>query len=129
MNNVEEVIANIPLSAIHADPNRNARSGKWKLDSGFDEESAVAGLKDSVRVCGVKDPVKLRPTPDADRPFALVSGFRRYAASEELKLETIPGVVREMTEAEARLENTRENTARTDLKPADLAWAVGELVK
>ena len=129
MNNGEEAIVSIPLSAIHADPNWNARSGKWKLDSGFDEESAFGELRASIEACGVKDPVKVRPTPGAARPFALVSGFRRYAASEELKLETIPAVVREMTEAEARLENTRENTARAKLNPADLAWAVGELVK
>jgi hypothetical protein len=60
------------------------------LDGGFDEESAFGELKDSVRACGVKDPVKIRPTPEAARPFALVSGFRRYAASEELALGTIP---------------------------------------
>ena len=89
MNNSEEVIVNMPLSAIHADPNWNARSGKWKLDSGFDEESAFGELKASIHVCGVKDPVKVRPTPGAALPFALVSGFRRYAASEELKLETL----------------------------------------
>jgi ParB family chromosome partitioning protein len=129
MNNDEEVIVNISLSSIRVDAAWNARSGAWKLDSGFDEESAFAELKASIRVCGVKDPVKVRPTPNADRPFALVSGFRRYAASEELERETIPAVVREMTDAEARLENTRENTARSELRAADLAWAVGELVK
>ena len=125
MKNGEESIVNIPLSDIHADANWNARSGKWKLGSGFEEESAFGELKDSIRACGVKDPVKIRPTPECARPFALVSGFRRYAASEELALGTIPAVVREMTEAEARLEHTRENTARMKLNPADLAWPSG----
>jgi ParB/RepB/Spo0J family partition protein len=77
----------------------------------------------------VKDPVKLRPVADGERPFALVSGFRRYSACEELGLATTPAVVRAMNDAEARLENTRENTARCDLKPPDLAWAVAESAK
>ena len=106
-----------------------ARSGAWKRDSGFEAESAFEELKESIRACGVKDPVKLRPVADGGRPFALVSGFRRYGACEELGLETIPAVVRAMTDSEARLENARENTARSDLKPPDLAWAVAESAK
>src|SRR3954470_16148444 len=31
-----------------------------------------------------------------------------------------------MSDTEARLENASENTARSDLKPPDLAWAVAE---
>ena len=128
-NNTNETILNVPLTSIFVDLAWNARSGAWKRDSGFEAESAFEELKDSIRACGVKDPVKLRPVAGGGRPFALVSGFRRYGACEELGLETIPGVVREMTDTEARLENARENTARSDLKPPDLAWAVAEAAK
>lgn len=132
MNNTNnnETILNVPLTSIAVGLAWNARSGAWKRDSGFEAESAFEELKESILACGVKDPVKLRPLADGgERPFALVSGFRRYGASEELGLATIPAVVRAMNDAEARIENTHENTARCDLKPPDLAWAVAESAK
>lgn len=124
-----ETILNVPLKSIAVDQAWNARSGAWKLGSGCEEDSEFAELKESIRMCGVKDPVKLRPVANGEQPFVLVSGFRRYAACEELGLETVPAVVRKMTDAEARVENARENTARASLKPADLAWAVAEAAK
>lgn len=128
-NENNETILNVPLRSIAVDVAWNARSGAWKLDSGWEADSAFAELKESILACGVKDPVKLRPLADGERPFALVSGFRRYGACEELGFETIPAVVRAMTDADARIENARENTARSDLKPPDLAWAVAEAAK
>jgi ParB/RepB/Spo0J family partition protein len=128
-HNTNETILNVPLTSIAVDLAWNARSGAWKRDCGFEAESAFEELKESIRACGVKDPVKLRPVVGGKLPFALVSEFRRYGACEELGLATIPAVVRAMTDTEARLENAREKTARSDLKPPDLAWAVAEAAK
>lgn len=107
-NNTNETILNVPLSSIAVDLAWNARSGAWKRDSGFESESAFEELKESIRACGVKDPVKLRPVADGERPFALVSGFRRYGACEQLGFERIPAVVRAMTDADADRKRTRE---------------------
>jgi ParB/RepB/Spo0J family partition protein len=124
-----EIIELIPLTSITVDLEWNARSGNLTIDCDPDTGDGFDGLVASIEACGVKEPVKVRPVIDGERPYALVSGFRRYAASLQLKRETVPAVVREMTEAEARLENARENAVRQGLKASDLAWAVGEMVK
>jgi len=108
-NDTNETILNVPLTSVAVDLAWHARSGARKRDSGFEAESAFEELKESIRTCGVKDPVKVRPVAGGERPFALVSGFRRYGACEELGLEAIAALVREMSDTEARLENAREN--------------------
>ncbi len=129
MQSKTEVIELIPLTAITADLDWNARSGKFTTECDSDTGDGFGGLVASIEACGVKEPVKVRPVKGGERPYALVSGFRRYTASLQLNRETIPAVVREMTETEARLENARENAVRQGLKASDLAWAVGEMVK
>jgi ParB/RepB/Spo0J family partition protein len=129
MPNKTEIIEHIPLSAIAVDLEWNARSGAWMDYDQSDIGDDFTGLKASIEACGVKEPVKVRPVRGCERPYALVSGFRRYIASLQLELETIPAIVREMTESEARLENTRENAVRQRLNTPDLAWAVAQLVK
>jgi ParB/RepB/Spo0J family partition protein len=128
MPNKIETIEHIPLTAITADASWNARSGRWSNDLDYETGDGFEGLKASIAACGVKEPAKIRPIEAGERPYALVSGFRRYAASLQLNLQTIPAVVREMSEAEARLENTRENAVRQELKTPDLAWAIAQMV-
>jgi len=128
MQNKIETIEHVSLTAITADAAWNARSGRWTDDVDHETGDGFEGLKASIAACGVKEPVKIRSIEGGERPYALVSGFRRYAASLQLNRETIPAFVREMSEAEARLENTRENAVRQGLKTPDLAWAVAQMV-
>lgn len=121
--------------------NWNARSGDWTKvvdqETGEGWDSFVASIHSE----GIKTPIEVRPIA-GKVPYEAVAGFRRHLAAistsyknekgEEVKvapLEKIPVIVREMTEAEARLRNIQENTARENLKGADLAWAIRELVK
>lgn len=134
----------IPLSEIHVDYDWNSRGGKWRdlkrddagnilLSGAEDDHHEFAAMVKSMIQHGQRDPVCVRPNPDkrtaGKKPYTLVYGFRRFAAIEEAAKQTknkepvIKAVVRELDDMQARLENTRENTERENLRPADLAVA------
>jgi len=117
----------IALTDIVVRPEWNARGGDWTKavdpETGEGWEQFAANIKEN----GVKVPVEARPAKGGK--VELVSGFRRHKAATEAGLKEIPVIVRELSEEEARLANIRENTARQNLRGADLAWALNELVK
>src|SRR4029077_2880607 len=59
--------------------------------------------------------------------FELVFGQRRYLASKELKLPTIPALVRKMTDAEVLEAQLIENGQRADIHPVEEAEAFEQL--
>lgn len=128
-----ENVMPIAIALILADYAWNCRSGAWEKDVNPDTGSGYEALKASIASDGVKTPVVVRPLKNKDGSpngkYSLVSGFRRFKAVTELKQETIPCLVRDLNDADARLENIRENTAREDLKGADLAYAILEVAK
>lgn len=75
---------------------------------------------------GVLQPVLVRPLGQ-DR-YQLVAGERRWRASKLSEQPTIPAVIREMSDLEARTHGLRENLQREDLNAYELAQAVIELV-
>ena len=92
----------------------------------IDGESLLA-LSESIKVCGVLQPVVVRPLPGG--MYELVAGERRLRASKLAGLERVPAIVRE-TEESQRLELALiENMAREDLGPIDEARACATLVE
>ena len=65
-----------------------------------DDDAAVA-LRLSIAHRGIVEPLVLRP--GAEARFEVVTGARRLAAARELKLATVPAIVRELDDAEAAL--------------------------
>ena len=83
----------------------------------FDEQK-LAELIDSVKVNGIVQPILLRPKYGG---YELVAGERRYRAAKAAGLETIPAVIRELTdEAVAELQMI-ENGQREDIHPLEEA--------
>ena len=107
----------------------------------------------SIRADGQDTPILLRPNPDRKTvdayPFALVAGFKRFEAMTRItehamatkeynpivaephwdaRKATIKATIKEMTEAQARAANIRENTARDNLTLVDLTFGLRELV-
>ena len=58
-------------------------------------DKAYGGLVTSIQAGGVKEPVILRLREDGE--YQLVTGYRRYRASELAKRQDIPALVYEMT--------------------------------
>jgi ParB/RepB/Spo0J family partition protein len=130
-----DLIVDIPLSLIEVDYSWNSRSGEWDQDSGDEECSQLTDLIESISQDGQKTPCRVTIQLEGAKPYKLRSGFRRYRASEELgkahpnQVPTLRCIVTREDEVEGRIENLRENAARDNVKPADLAWGIKDLQK
>jgi ParB family transcriptional regulator, chromosome partitioning protein len=90
----------------------------------FDEEK-LAELADSIRVHGVIQPITVRRMgPEA---YQLISGERRFRASQLAGLETIPAYIR-LADDQVMMEMALiENIQREDLNPIEVATTYARL--
>jgi ParB-like chromosome segregation protein Spo0J len=176
----EDQIKAIPLESIFADYAWNVRSRANVEDTAPEDaaDTGFAGLMLAIATDGQDTPIIVRPAngvdyggAKTDKPYALVSGFRRFTAikrlneitSEKLAARTpeqvknenevtretnrrvaeafgmkrgpVPNVavgairatVRQLTDAQARLLNIRENTVRNDLDEPDIIHGIADL--
>lgn len=86
----------------------------------FDEQQ-LRGLADSIRVAGIMQPVVARPVGEK---FELVAGERRWRSARLAELETIPTLVRILSDEEAAEFGLIENVQREDLNAMDRAHAL-----
>jgi ParB/RepB/Spo0J family partition protein len=130
--NVSEQISLILLKDIVVDPAFNGRSGDFTADAGDEEKNNFDDLVESIKMRGQDEAVRVVPK---GKKFFLVAGFRRFAAISKIAEEkgdpnaTIKAISKDMTSVEMRSLNLRENTARDQLKGADLAWSIHDLWK
>lgn len=81
----------------------------------------------SVQAEGVIQPIIVRPVVDG-QGYWVVAGERRWRAANEAGLIEIPAVVRNLSEREARLIATVENSQRADMSPAEEAVAARDVL-
>lgn len=91
------------------------------------DPEALEELTRSVRAHGVVQPVIVRPV-GADR-YELVAGERRWRAAQAAGLETVPAVVREVSDEVALSIAIIENIQREDLTPLEEARGVARLIE
>ena len=92
----------------------------------FDEE-AMAELVHSIREIGVLQPVVVRRHGPED--YELVMGERRWRATQQAGLETVPAIVRE-TDDDAMLRDALlENLHRSQLNPLEEAAAYAQMLE
>ena len=84
------------------------------------EDAAMDELTESVRVYGVLSPLLARPRGEG---YELVSGHRRRAAALKLGLQTVPVLVRDMSDDEAVILMVDSNLQRENLLPSEKAFA------
>lgn len=85
------------------------------------EDEELERLKDSIRESGVLVPALARPKPDGG--YELVSGHRRMAACKALGLDTMPVIVRDLTDEEAIITMVDANLQREHILPSEKAFA------
>lgn len=109
----------IPLSAIYVADNYRSTINPVGLES----------LAESIRTGGLIQPVAVRPldVPVEGFAYALIAGFRRFAAHELGQLPTILATIRAMSAQQAEVYRLVENIQRENPHPADEAVAVGKL--
>lgn len=88
---------------------------------------ALAELVHSIREVGLLQPVVVRPIGDGT--YELVMGERRWRASREAGLETIPAIVRETDDNDMLRDALLENLHRAQLNPLEEASAYSQLLE
>jgi len=78
-------------------------------------------MRQSVEDYGVLHPILVRPTKDGK--YEMISGHRRKRASELANKETIPCIVRELTDDEATIIMVDSNMQREEILPSEKAFA------
>ncbi|HEY9475707.1 MAG TPA: ParB/RepB/Spo0J family partition protein [Mycobacteriales bacterium] len=107
----------IPVDAVTPNPKQPRQV--------FDEES-LDELKLSIREFGLLQPVVVREK-GAGR-YELVMGERRWRATRELGLDTIPAIVRDTADDAMLRDALLENIHRTQLNPLEEAAAYQQLL-
>ncbi len=116
---VEELTSakEIRLDRIVPDPTQPRRN----FDGSRMEELVVSVLSE-----GVLQPIVVR-YDEADDIYVIVHGERRWRASKQAKLKTIPAIVREVPEDRRLIHQLMENIVREDLNALDRAAALRAL--
>jgi ParB family chromosome partitioning protein len=89
------------------------------------EEDAMAELVHSVREIGLLQPVVVRPS---DGGYELIMGERRWRATREAGLATIPAIVRETDDTALLRDALLENLHRSQLNPLEEAAAYQQML-
>ena len=98
--------------------------GKYQPRIDFDE-AALQELADSIKAQGVMQPIVVRSI-GADR-YEIVAGERRWRASQLAALDTIPAIVRAISDETAIAMALIENIQRENLNPLEEARALKRL--
>lgn len=107
-----ERVQNIPLSKLHP-----FKDHPFKVQNNEEMERMI----ESIRKVGVITPALARPLPDGG--YELISGHRRLAACQVLGIETMPVIVREMSDDEAVIAMVDANLQRETILPSEKAFA------
>lgn len=107
-----ERVKNIPLNELHPFKNH-----PFKILNNEEMERMI----ESIRKVGTITPALARPLPDGG--YELISGHRRLAACQVLGIETMPVIVRKMSDDEAVIAMVDANLQRETILPSEKAFA------
>lgn len=107
-----ERVRDIPLNELHP-----FKDHPFKIQN--DDE--MKRLMESIQKFGTLTPALARPLPEGG--YELISGHRRLAACQVLGVETMPVIVREMTDDEAVIAMVDANLQREHILPSEKAFA------
>ena len=102
----ETIVLELELGDLGIDI-ANIRSGEWNYD-----EELVSSIKDN----GVLEPLLIRSAdPKTGFKYGIISGSRRYHASMEAGLKTVPCIVKDVDDVTAIGISIMENRHRSDI--------------
>lgn len=107
-----ERVKDIPLCELHP-----FKDHPFKIQN--NEE--MKHLIESIKKFGTITPALARPLPEGG--YELISGHRRLAACQVLGIETMPVIIREMTDDEAVIAMVDANLQRETILPSEKAFA------
>ena len=107
-----EKVQRIPLAEL-----RPFKDHPFKVQNNEEMERMI----ESIRKVGAITPALARPLPNGG--YELISGHRRLAACQVLGIETMPVIVREMSDDEAVIAMVDANLQREMIFPSEKAFA------
>ncbi len=107
----------VPVHTIQPNPNQPRQS--------FDNQS-LSELASSIAEIGLIQPIIVRSTNEGT--YEIVAGERRWRAAILAKIQSLPVIVRDVTEKESLEIALIENLQREDLNPLDTAEAYETLI-
>lgn len=107
-----EKVQNIPLAELHP-----FKDHPFKILNNEEMERMI----ESIRKVGAITPALARPMPESG--YELISGHRRLAACQVLGFQTMPVIVREMSDDEAVIAMVDANLQRETILPSEKAFA------
>lgn len=107
-----ERVRNIPLAELHP-----FKDHPFKIENNEEMQRMI----ESIRKVGAITPAVARPLHEGG--YELISGHRRLAACQVLGFETMPVIVREMTDDEAVIAMVDANLQRETILPSEKAFA------
>ncbi|MBO5717585.1 MAG: ParB/RepB/Spo0J family partition protein [Alistipes sp.] len=110
-------MAEVAISDIEPNPLQPRRE--------FDEE-ALSELADSIAQLGVIQPITLKRRDDGK--YTIISGERRWRASQRAGLETLPAYIREVDDENLHAMALVENIQRQDLNAIEIALGMQRLI-
>ena len=113
--------------AVQQIPLHEIQANRYQPRHEFDE-SALDELKESIVQHGVLQPILVRQLP-AGKGYELVAGERRFRASRLAGLETVPALVRPLSDAASTEIALIENLQREDLNAIEEANAYRNLLQ
>lgn len=113
----ENAVTEIRLSEI--EPNRAQPRRQF-------DEAALEELAESIRKVGLLQPITVRPM--ANLGYQIVAGERRWRACRLAGLESVPAIVKEMTDQECAEVALIENLQREDLNAVEEAKGYRSLI-
>ena len=90
-------------------------------------ESDISTLMQSINSQGILNPLLVKPTSDLSECYEIYAGRRRFLAAKGLGLKTVPCIVTEITDIEARVRSMIENYQRVENKNSEKIKTFSEL--
>ena len=107
-----ERVRNIPLAELHP-----FKGHPFKVQNNEEMQRMI----ESIRKVGAITPALARPLPDGG--YELISGHRRLAACKALGMDTMPVIVRDLTDEKAVITMVDSNLQREHILPSEKAFA------
>ncbi len=105
------------------------RSGKYQPRKSF-EEGELGELAASIAQNGVMQPIVVRPVKaEGEVKYEIIAGERRWRASKRIGLDSVPAIIREMTDQQALELALVENVQREDLSGLEEAAGYQQLIE
>ena len=85
------------------------------------DDDKMDELVESIKANGVLSPVLIRPREEGG--YEMISGHRRLHASEKAGLDSVPAIIKKMTDDEAVIAMVDSNVQREEILPSERAFS------